>query len=468
MPATQSDVVISDQTSNDLTRNDLMQRLTEARRRTDELFGMVKHESLYERPIAERHRIVFYIGHLEAFDWNLFRERVFGMKSFHPDFDRLFAFGIDPVGGGLPKDQPSDWPSIAAVREYVDEVRNVLDQELSGATAKFCGKTFDGFPLATLLSVAIEHRLMHAETLAYMLHQLLLEGKIPQQDSLQLASTHVAHRSTEISAGQVTLGLSRSSGVFGWDNEFDRHSVHVPAFAMDRYKVTNGQYLDFMEAGAYENREFWTHGEQDQDWNWKSQQGIDHPAFWNRNGEQWLYRTMFEEIPLPLDWPVYVSHAEAKAYAKWAGKQLPSEAEWQHAAYASPSGEERDYPWGNEAPSPNLGNFDFANWSPTPVNAFPQNQSAFGVCDMLGNGWEWTSTEFAPFLGFEPFPFYRGYSADFFDGKHFVMKGGSARTAACMLRRSFRNWFQPHYQYMYAGFRCVSRPSSGDESSTSF
>ena len=110
-----------------------------------------------------------------------------------------------------------------------------------------------------------------------------------------------------------------------------------------------------------------------------------------------------------------------------------------------------------KSPQRTFGNFDFARWSPVPVNAFPEGRSAFGVHGMLGNGWEWTSTEFAPFPGFEPFPFYRGYSADFFDGKHFVMKGGSARTAACMLRRTFRNWFQAHYQFIYTGFRCVSR-----------
>ncbi len=118
-------------------------------------------------------------------------------------------------------------------------------------------------------------------------------------------------------------------------------------------------------------------------------------------------------------------------------------------------GTERQYPWGSDAPSSTFGNFDFSHWNPTPVNAFPEGRSAFGVHDMLGNGWEWTSSVFAPFAGFEPFPFYRGYSADFFDGKHFVMKGGSPRTAACMLRPTFRNWFQAHYQYVYAGFRCV-------------
>jgi formylglycine-generating enzyme required for sulfatase activity len=124
-------------------------------------------------------------------------------------------------------------------------------------------------------------------------------------------------------------------------------------------------------------------------------------------------------------------------------------------AYGTPLGEELDYPWGEEAPSPQRGNFDFASWDPTPVQAHPQGNSAFGVADLLGNGWEWTSTVFGPFPGFRSFSFYPGYSASFFDGKHFVMKGGSPRTAACMLRRSFRNWFQPHYPYMYAKFRCV-------------
>jgi len=153
---------------------------------------------------------------------------------------------------------------------------------------------------------------------------------------------------------------------------------------------------------------------------------------------------------------VYVSHAEASAYARWAGKSLPTEEQWQRAAYGSADGVARMYPWGDESPNSVLGNFDFDQWDPAPVNAHPSGRSAFGVDGMLGNGWERTSTVFAPYAGFEPFPFYRGYSADFFDGKHFVMKGGSARTAACMLRPTFRNWFQSHYQYVYAGFRCVN------------
>ena len=469
----------------------IIKRISDARHQTDALFGWVRQGSLYQRPIPERHRIIFYVGHLEAFDWNLLNDAVFGLKSSHPEFNRLFAFGIDPVGGGLPADQPSDWPPLDAIREYVSSVRSALDKNLDQnldqnlkKTSAELSHTRAGFPLSTLLNVAAEHRLMHAETLAYMLHQLPLDRKVQQKVQQEVSRTNlprlanrpVRHGLVAIPAGRVTLGLERNAEAFGWDNEFAAHTLKVPAFAIDRYKVTNRQYLEFIAAGGYETRAWWN----DEDWNWKTARGISCPLFWKKNGDRWLWRGMFtetpftespfperlfDEVPLALDWPVYVSHAEASAYARWAGKSLPTETEWQHAAYGTAEGNTRFYPWGNQAPDPgfnadsntNFGNFDFQRWDPVPVNAFPEGQSAFGVHDMLGNGWEWTSTVFAPFPGFEPFPFYRGYSADFFDGKHFVMKGGSPRTAACMLRPTFRNWFQAHYQYVFAGFRCVSR-----------
>ena len=424
--------------------------MAQARAETDKLFEFVRPDSLYARPIPERHRIVFYIGHLEAFDWNLLRERVINAQIFNPQFDRLFAFGIDPVDGGLPSDQPADWPSIPEVQKYVRRIRESLDERLAAISPS--DSAGDGFSASTLLNVAIEHRLMHAETLAYMLHQLPLEAKIPPASQSQAVASRVNPAMIEIPAGRATLGLSRASGNFGWDNEFEEHSVEVPAFAIDKYKITNREYLEFLTSEGYENEEYWT----DADWDWKTKQNITHPVFWRRMNGDWFLRTMFHEIPLPPEWPVYVSHAEASAYSRWAGKQLPTEAQWHRAAYGTQEGKENPYPWGSAAPDEKLGNFDFERWDPTPVGAFPQAQSAFGVADLLGNGWEWTSSIFAPFAGFGPFPFYRGYSAGFFDGKHFVIKGGSPRTAACMLRRSFRNWFQPHYQYIYAGFRCVS------------
>lgn len=438
-----------------VSRPDLLNRISDARKQSDALFKRLRPDSFYERPIPERHRFIFYVGHLEAFDWNLLHERALGLKTFQQSLDRLFAFGIDPVGGGLPSDQPSDWPSLQTAFEYAAKVRTAIDDRLAREIAKAPAANGDGFSLDALLNVAIEHRLMHLETLAYMLHQLAFDKKVrgPSSASRQAAPPPVSNRMIEIPAGNVTLGLSRDAVLFGWDNEYEANQVPVAAFEIDEFMVTNREFLGFIVAGGYDTSTFWSEA----DWNWKTARQIQHPVFWKKSGNEWLYRSMFTEFALPLDWPVYVSHAEASAYARWSGKSLPTEAEWHGAAYGTPEGLQRFYPWGEKAPAPRFGNFDFRSWDPEPVNALPDGHSAFGIQGMLGNGWEWTSTPFAPFPGFRQFSFYPGYSADFFDGHHFVMKGGSPQTAACMLRPTFRNWFQPHYQYVYAGFRCVRR-----------
>jgi gamma-glutamyl hercynylcysteine S-oxide synthase len=431
----------------------LLRDLLDARSRTDKLFEVVHSSALYERPIAERHRLIFYLGHLEAFDWNLFRHQSPALKSFHPVYDQLFAFGIDPVDGGLPNDQPHDWPSIAEIQQYNQRVRREIDAFL---------ETEDQRSLATspntLLHVAVEHRLMHAETLAYLFHRMPYDQKKSQHQSAESANPANSRRSEllTVPAGRASLGLSKN-GTFGWDNEFDLYQVDVPEFLVDKFLVTNGDFLEFLNAGAYDDRNLW----RDSDWRWIQLQRVRHPAFWRKQGNEWLYLGMFEEIPLPLDWPVYVSYAEASAYARWAGKSLPTEAQWHRAAYGDRRGTDRDFPWGNDSRLKGKGNFDFSRWDPAPITAYQENVSAFGIAGMLGNGWEWCSTEFAPFPGFQPFPFYPGYSANFFDGQHFVLKGGSPRTAAPLLRRSFRNWFQAHYQYAYTGFRCVKNPQDG-------
>lgn len=438
-----------------VSRPELLNRISDARNRSDALFKLLRPDSFYERPIPERHRFIFYVGHLEAFDWNLLHERALRVKTFDQALDKLFAFGIDPVGGGLPSDQPSDWPSLQTAVEYAAKVRTEIDEQLPREIAKAPARNGDGFSIDLLLNVAIEHRLMHLETLSYMLHQLVFDKKVPggSSPSRQDTSTAATNRMIEIPSGNAALGLSRDAVIFGWDNEYEAHQVPVATFEIDEFMVTNREFLGFIVAGGYDTSSFWS----DSAWNWKTAHQIQHPVFWRKSGNDWLYRSMFGEFALPLDWPVYVSHAEAEAYARWSGKSLPSEAEWHRAAYGTPEGPQRFYPWGGEVPAPRFGNFDFASWDPQSVNASPAGRSAFGAHGMLGNGWEWTSTPFAPFPGFERFSFYPGYSADFFDGSHFVMKGGSPQTAACMLRPTFRNWFQPHYQYVYAGFRCVRR-----------
>ena len=444
----------------------LLERMREARERTDAIFRLLPPNSFYERPIAERHRLIFYLGHVEAFDWNLLSGPL-GITSRNPEFDKLFAFGIDPVGGGLPTDVPSDWPQIAHVEKYNRVVREQIDAGLRHPSAAHAAD--EALASGELLQVAIEHRLMHAETLAYLLHGLSPEKLIAPANatagSRSASSPAPSQRMAAITEGIATLGQARrGADAFGWDNEFGEAKEFVPAFAIGAYPVTNGEYLKFVEAGGYAAEEYW----KAEDWAWQRGTKLEHPHFWRRRssdgngaasssgaGAHWGYRSMFGEIDLPLAWPVYVSHAEASAYARWAGKKLPTEAQWHRAAYGQQGGGERSYPWGEQWPDASRGNFHHERWDAAPVDAHPAGASAFGVFDLLGNGWEWTSSIFGPLPGFEARAFYPGYSANFFDGKHFVMKGGSARTDACMLRRSFRNWFQPHYPYVYATFRCV-------------
>jgi ergothioneine biosynthesis protein EgtB len=302
---------------------------------------------------------------------------------------------------------------------------------------------------------ALEHEAMHQETLLYMWHRLPhAQKQRPANLRYELDAPVPAPLTVAIPPGEATLGAVRGER-FGWDNEFDAHRVAVPAFEVDAHSVTNADYLAFIEAGGYTERSLWSA----EAWRWLQQDGVEHPAFWVKPaaGPGWRWRGMFEDLPLPGAWPVYVSQAEASAYAAWKGRRLMTEAEYHRAAFGTRDGRERPFPWGDEPPSARVGNFGFASWEPVPAGARPAGASAWGVHDLVGNGWEWTSTVFAPFDGFAAMPSYPEYSAEFFDGEHFVMKGASPATAKELIRASFRNWFRPNYPYVYAKFRTVAK-----------
>lgn len=399
--------------------NDLRQRFADARLRTDELFALVRPDSLFERPVPERHRLNFYVGHVEAFDWNMISTCELGPKPFHAEFDRLFAFGIDPDSNSLPSDQPADWPSLSETAAYCRRVRETVDSVL------------DGVP-DDIAQTCIEHRLMHAETLCYLLNNLdpeLLLGESASASAAAADCGEVPQRWIHIPAGEARLGRDRGSG-FGWDNEFGARTEEVDEHWVRKYKVTNAEYLAFVDEGG------------------------SQPHYWRKAGNSWLLRTMFGEVPLPLGWPVYVTHLQAAAFAEHAGALLPSEAQWDRAAYGSgdPS---RCFPWGNGRTSDGCANLDFRSWDPCSVLAAPAGNSAFGVSQLLGNGWEWTRSKLRPFPGFEEYDFYPAYSSAFFDDEHYVLKGGSQRTALQLARRSFRNWFRRDYPYVYSTFRLV-------------
>jgi ergothioneine biosynthesis protein EgtB len=438
------------------------------RGRSRQIFALLGDEAYYSRPISLRHPIVFYDGHLPGFSFNTLVKKALGGPSIDADLETLFARGIDPheksAAGTAPADQRSRWPDRQIVRRFTDEADRRVMEALSRTDLDKPGDALlDG---AEAAFAVLEHEAMHQETLLYMWHRLPLACKRrPDGYAPRAGGRPPRQEWVEVPGGPVTLGVDRGAIPFGWDNEFPACRRNVPTFSIDRHNVTNAAYLEFVNAGGYEDPQWW----RSEDWQWVQAERVRQPLFWERDGEGpaqsgphkhaddegWCWRGMFDLIPLPAAWPVYVSQAEASAYARWRGARLPTEAEFQRAAFAS-GDTGALHPWGSEPPSSERGVFDFSSWDPEPAGSHPAGASVWGVEDLVGNGWEWTSTPFAPFAGFTPMASYPEYSADFFDGEHFVMKGASPVTARDLLRPTFRNWFRARYPYVYASFRCVT------------
>lgn len=398
------------------------------RDRSARVFGIPRAEAYYERPIALRNPIVFYEGHLPAFAVNTLVKLVLAQTGIDERYETLFARGIDPEDEATAKSPTDLWPARKDVLAYGRCADEMIERTLTTGN-------IDVDERQAAIAI-LEHEQMHQETLLYMFHELALEKKrerAPLEASRPTSENHAPPARDQVFVPKGVATLGGTAGDFGWDNEFPAHRVEVDAFAIDRHNVTNGDYLAFMRST-----------------------GAPAPHFWASRDGEWFWRGMFGLVALPLTSPVYVMHDEAAAYAQWRGMRLPTEAEYHRAAYGTPEGPERLQPWGNELPDATRGNFGFTNWDPVPVGSYPAGVSAWGVHDLIGNGWEWTSTIFDGFDGFEPMACYPVYSADFFDGKHYVMKGASPATALELVRRGFRNWFRPNYPYVYATFRCVS------------
>jgi formylglycine-generating enzyme required for sulfatase activity len=353
---------------------------------------MLAPGALSAQPIPLRQPFVFYLGHLPAFAWNQIVRGALGEPPLRADFETLFERGIDPVGVDAYTPAAS-WPDTQEIVDYRDRVRGLLASALARV------------PDPSLGWLVLEHELMHHETLLYMIQQLPYDQKIRPPGWTADRPEPVGPRGPRIRipAGTATLGAREGALPFGWDNEFPETRVDVRAFEIDVHPVRNRDYVEFLDAAG-------------------------------KAGRLRAWRGLFEERPLEevADAPVYVSWEQADAYARFRGARLPTEAEFHRAAYGAPEGGE--------------------------LPRLPRGApSAWGVCSLVGGGWEWTSSLFAPFPGFRPcLPTYPGYSQDFFDGHHYVLKGASWATDDLLLRRSFRNWYQPRYPYVFAKFRCVS------------
>ena len=414
------------------TRQHLVDWFQSGRKTTSAIFQIPDPRVYFERPIPLRNPIVFYEGHLPSFCINTLIKLALGAPGLDDSFETLFARGIDPESADAARPPTDVWPTRDSVQAYGRDADRLLTDALlhapidDGATPQRSN--------AEAAFAILEHEHMHQETLLYMLHELPYEMKRTLAPLLASGSDEhpepVVRDAVRIPAGRATLGTHADT--FGWDNEFPEHAVEVPSFLIDRHNVTNREYLRYL-----------------------AETGTRAPHFWISRPDGWYWRGMFELVPLPLDWPVYVTQEEAESFARWKGGRVPSEAQYHRAAFGTPTGEERSYPWGEDAPDASRGNFGFQRWDPAPIGSFPRGVSAWGVHDLIGNGWEWTSTPFEGFTGFRPMSSYPVYSEEFFDGKHFVMKGASPVTDARLTRRSFRNWFRSNYPYTYATFRCV-------------
>ena len=363
--------------------------------------------------------IGWHLGHIAYTESLWILERHAGQPPLFPHYQRLFA------ADGLPKHDRVCLPTLAEILAYLEAVRAQVFEYLEVAPAQH-----ERFWVWLL-----QHESQHAETIALVL-ELLKQRTAPASPFLHPAVPPTPQIS--IPSGEFETG---SDAIAALDNERPRHRVYLEQYNIDRYPVTCGQYRAFMQAGGYCDRQWWTEA----GWAWLQTAQVTRPLYWQDDRKF-------------IDHPVSgVSAFEAEAYARFVGKRLPTEEEWEKAASWNPETLQcQTYPWGETEPAEHLVNYGHTIGQTTPVNAYPSGQSPYGCWDMLGNVWEWTASEFAPYPGFQSYP-YRGYSEIYFDGRHQVLRGGSWATRTWALRSTFRNWYYPHVREVLAGFRCVAR-----------
>ncbi|MEM1184263.1 MAG: SUMF1/EgtB/PvdO family nonheme iron enzyme [Planctomycetota bacterium] len=413
--------------------------------RSDALFECVEPDRLYERPVQLRHPLAFYVGHLSAFASNMLFQGLLGYGAPDERLDHLFAFGIDPdETEGTP--ESLTLPGFDEICAYRQGVRSAL---LKNADAIDAVETDDIMSRDGRTAwMVLEHEVMHHETLLYLMHELPVEFKRPGLVSRAKPGPRlVQNERVLVPASALHLGVDlESTDDFVWDNELGPHSVGVPSFSIDTTPVTIQDYRVFIDSGGYRDRRWWT----TEGWEWRERNAITRPKDWTDSNRGLKVRSMLETHPIDSveGWPVCVSQVEAHAYAAWKGGRLPTENELRLIR----NGGAPCHP-GIDDISKSAA-LDFRVGSPMPVGCQPDTGHHLGVRELVGNGWEWTSTVFAPYPGFNNYiDSYPGYSKDFFDGKHYAVVGGSWATDLRLARPGLRNWFRATYPYPFTKFR---------------
>jgi iron(II)-dependent oxidoreductase len=362
----------------------------------------------------------------------------------HPEYDELYDAFKHPR-----KDRPR-LPILepGPARDYIGGVRSkvldVLDQVDLDSEKPLLHKGF-------VYGMVIQHEHQHDETMLATLQLKQGDGYRPAGPSAPRGRP-VATDEILIPGGPFVMGTDDEP--WAYDNERAAHTVDLPAYFIDTTPVTNSHYAEFVAAGGYDQPQWWGAD----GWKWRQEEGLEHPQFWHRDISGGWLRDRFGHIePLPPGEPVqHVCWHEADAYARWAGKRLPTEAEWEKAASWGPDDADRKrrYPWGDDEPDAGRANLGGSTFGPAGAGAYPAGASAYGVQQLIGDVWEWTASDFAGYPGFAAFP-YREYSEVFFGPKYKVLRGGSWATHPTACRNTFRNWDLPIRRQIFAGFRCA-------------
>jgi gamma-glutamyl hercynylcysteine S-oxide synthase len=390
-----------------------------------------------------------HVGNQEEF-W-LVRD-VGGREPVRADIDHLYdAF----------RHARADRPALplldpAQARGYVGTVREKVLDVLAG-TAFDDGRRLTEEAFA--FGMIVQHEQQHDETMLAT-HQLRAGGPVLHAPQPPPAPADAATLPAEVIVPAGTFTMGTSTEPWALDNERPAHTVQVDAFAIDATPVSNAAYLEFIEQGGYDQPRWWA----ETGWRHRVDAGLTAPLFWHRGTDGRWWRTRFGVTePVPADEPVcHVSYYEADAYARWAGKRLPTEAEWEKAARLDPaSGRSRRYPWGDEDPAPLRANLGQRHLQPAPVGSYPAGASPLGIRQLMGDVWEWTSTDFAGYPGFAAFP-YPEYSEVFFGAGYKVLRGGSFGTDGAACRGTFRNWDYPIRRQIFVGVRCARDVRPGE------
>lgn len=419
--------------------------LDRTRRRSAELTDSVGDEDLVKQHSPLMSPLVWDLAHVGSQEEQWLVRDVGGREPIRPDIDDLYdAFQHARC------DRP-ELPLLgpAEARAYVSTVRekafDVLDRTRL-EDRRLVDRAF-------AFGMIVQHEQQHDETMLAT-HQLRKGDPVLTAEDPPPAS-EVDGLPAEVLVPGGPFWMGTSAEPWALDNERPAHQVHVDDFAIDTTPVTNAEYLRFVESGGYDQPQWWSAD----GWAHRQRTGLSAPLFWRRDGDRWVRRRFGHVEPVPGDEPVvHVSFHEAEAYAAWAGKRLPTEAEWEKAARFDPSsGRSLRYPWGDGDPLPEHANLGQRHLRPAPAGAYPRGAAPCGARQLIGDVWEWTASDFRPYPGFAAFP-YREYSEVFFGPEHKVLRGGSFGTDAAACRGTFRNWDFPVRRQIFAGFRCARTP----------